>query len=312
MLLRRHLWLLVFGAVHATLLFMGDILGAYALTGLALTPLILRGRDRAIRITLWVSGAVILGGMLLSTLLMFAVGFVIPDDGPFTAILASSDTSDLMALAGQENYFLSALTGFGVWLLSTIGAVVMLTVPCMVLLGSYAARYRWLEGAVVTGPTLSRVAVWGISLGVLGALPAGLQAAGLIQADLFTRFGFAFLASAAGIAGGVGYVALFGHLGTRWHASPGPVVRAVAAVGERSLSSYLLQSLLFAPLLSAWGLGLGGRIGVASALGIAVLVWLCSVVLAVGLARRNARGPAEALLRSLTYRSDGTVSRPLS
>ena len=32
---------------------------------------------------------------------------------------------------------------------------------------------------------------------------------------------------------------------------------AVAAVGKRSLFCYLAHSLLFAPLLAAWGLGLG-------------------------------------------------------
>jgi uncharacterized membrane protein YeiB len=32
---------------------------------------------------------------------------------------------------------------------------------------------------------------------------------------------------------------------------------AVAAVGKRSLFCYLAHSLLFAPLLAAWGLGMG-------------------------------------------------------
>ncbi|MGO1497033.1 DUF418 domain-containing protein, partial [Agrococcus casei] len=59
--------------------------------------------------------------------------------------------------------------------------------------------------------------------------------------------------------------------------------------------------LVFAPLFSAWGFGLGGSLGTAGALGIAVLVWIVSVLLAVLLESRGARGPAEVLLRRLTY-----------
>src|SRR5699024_4550612 len=42
---RRNLWLIVFGAAHALLLWGGDILGAYGLTGLLVVWLFLRRRD---------------------------------------------------------------------------------------------------------------------------------------------------------------------------------------------------------------------------------------------------------------------------
>ena len=78
--------------------------------------------------------------------------------------------------------------------------------------------------------------------------------------------GWVFVAtqSLTGLFGGLGYVALFGLIaatltrrGPTVGASVGPVTTSVTAVGKRSLSSYLAQSVIFAPLLCAWGLGLG-------------------------------------------------------
>jgi uncharacterized membrane protein YeiB len=79
------------------------------------------------------------------------------------------------------------------------------------------------------------------------------------------------------------------------------VVAAIAAVGKRSLSCYLGHSLLFAPVLAAWGLGLGGRLGSATMAAFALGVWLLTVVGANLLERYDHPGPAEALLRRLVY-----------
>jgi uncharacterized membrane protein YeiB len=59
---------------------------------------------------------------------------------------------------------------------------------------------------------------------------------------------------------------------------------------------------LFAPLLAAWGFGLGDQLGTTAAYGLAVAVWVSGVGLAVLLARAGSRGPAETLLRRLVYR----------
>jgi len=78
-------------------------------------------------------------------------------------------------------------------------------------------------------------------------------------------------------------------------------VRALVAVGQRSLTCYLLQSVLFVPLLSPWALGLGTGAGTLSVSLVAVGVWLVTVLVAVLLDRAGRPGPAEQLLRRLTY-----------
>ena len=71
-------------------------------------------------------------------------------------------------------------------------------------------------------------------------------------------------------------------------------VTVLAACGQRSLSCYLGQSVLFVALLPAWTLGLGARLTVAQAALLAVGVWLVLLLAAVvGGPRRRYRGPAE-------------------
>ena len=105
-----------------------------------------------------------------------------------------------------------------------------------------------------------------------------------------------------GIAAGAGYLALFGLWAARRRdLGRTGVVAGLAATGERSLSCYLWQSLILAPLLSAWGLGLGDDIGTTAAYGLGIAAWLSSVGIALALSRAGRRGPAETLLRRLTY-----------
>ncbi|MFD9863551.1 DUF418 domain-containing protein [Streptomyces alboflavus] len=78
-------------------------------------------------------------------------------------------------------------------------------------------------------------------------------------------------------------------------------VTAISAVGKRSLSCYLTHSLLFAPILAAWGLGLGEHLTSATMVLFAFGVWLVTVAGAYALEIRGKRGPAETLLRRLMY-----------
>jgi hypothetical protein len=130
------------------------------------------------------------------------------------------------------------------------------------------------------------------------------------------------LHAVSGEYGGPGYVALFGLIALRLGAagrhraqedgsasgSPAkpavtsaisPVIRPVVALGQRSLSGYLLQSVAWTVLFAPWALHLGGTCTAAVA---AIAVWLLSLAAAQALSARGARGPAETLLRRITYR----------
>jgi uncharacterized membrane protein YeiB len=74
-------------------------------------------------------------------------------------------------------------------------------------------------------------------------------------------------------------------------------------VGAPSLTCYLAQSVVFVALLASYGGGLGDDLGVGQVTGAALLTWLGTVLLAVGLARAGRRGPFEVPLRRLTHGS---------
>jgi uncharacterized membrane protein YeiB len=149
---------------------------------------------------------------------------------------------------------------------------------------------------------LRRIAGIGIPVGLLGGLPFALTVGGFWNPSGLANFLLGMLHSITGVAAGAGYVALFGlWAAARRDVGRSGAVSALAATGERSLTCYLWQSLILAPVLSAWGLGLGDDIGTAAAYLLALSVWASSVVVAVLLARAGSRGPAEKLLRRLIY-----------
>jgi len=294
LLQRRHAWMLAFGAVHALLLWMGDVVGAYGLIGLIITWLFLDRRNRTLIV--W---AIVLAGLLVLGSLFQAIGGL-----AFAAYASSGAEVAAMALpnvAGMESYWLSMPARLGFWVIGTLGmGVVGIAVPVAILCALVAARHGVLEQPELHRRLLRRTAVWGILIGVVGGVPSAIVH--LSGSDV-PGWAFQALHTATGIAGGLGYAALFGLIAARVNAArPGRAARALTAVGKRSLSCYLAQSVLIVPVLSAWGLGLGGTMTQWQGALYAIGVWLVTVVFAVALERAGKRGPAEWLLRRLSYR----------
>jgi uncharacterized membrane protein YeiB len=75
----------------------------------------------------------------------------------------------------------------------------------------------------------------------------------------------------------------------------------VAAVGQRSLTFYLFDSIMVALVLHHDLLGLGTHVDSAGALAVALVIWLSAVALAAWLAATDRPGPADALMRRLAY-----------
>lgn len=300
MLVRRHLWLIAFGAVHALLLFEGDILGAYGLAGLILAPIFLWNSERAMRIGIWVLAGLIAFGMALvaagAALLQMAVGTSLSGAAP----IDMTSTGFELSSAAYANPLVAMAMRMLIWVIATPATVLALTVPLCMLLGMLAARHRWLDGGAAR-VSLRAAAVIGITVAVAAGIPVAAQSLGVWTVDPLAASAWLTLSQTLGIFGGIGYVALVALLAQRIARPAAGLVRAIAAVGQRSLSFYLLQALIFAPLLSNWGLGLGDNLNVSGAFALAAGVWLLSLLLALLLDRRGARGPAEVLLRCLTY-----------
>lgn len=301
MLKRRHLAMLLLGFLHAALLFGGDILGAYAVLGLIFVPLLFEAKVKTLKLVLWILlayaavGAVsAIGGMLW----LDSMGIDAAGEPQVGAEFTFPGLADLMS--GFDNYLLAMAVRVGMWLIATPGVLLAGTLPACLLFGWLLARHQVLEQPERYRRQLTTLAGVGIAIGWLTGLPVGLAHLDIHFMSPNLEIGYANVSYVGGLAAGAGYAALFALIAGRTR-RPGVVTRSVAAVGKRSLSSYLWQSLIFAPLLAAWGFGLGERINTVGVVAVAAGIWLSSVIIAAVLEARGARGPAEVLLRKMTY-----------
>lgn len=79
----------------------------------------------------------------------------------------------------------------------------------------------------------------------------------------------------------------------------GRLTNPLAAVGRTALTTYIGQSVITSILF--YGLGLYGRFGFAQLMGLCLLIWIAQCMMSMAWLRRFDMGPAEWLLRSLTY-----------
>jgi len=298
LLRRRHLWMIVFGALHAVLLWQGDIIGSYGLIGLIMVPLFLGRTDRTLKIWLGIlltlAAAVAALGVLVS-MVMTAQPELIPSDAQRLSI-------------AEPNYWVSALERIPAWITVLSGSLIGLALPAAFLMGILAARHRILDEPARHLVLLRRLAIGGISIGWTTGVIFALQHTGIISiAPDPAMLNINFF---TGIFTGVGYAALFGLVAHRLsgraavHSRP---VRWISALGRRSMSGYLAQSVAWGPVLAAWGLGLGAHLSSWSMVLYAVSVWTTTVALAAAMEHRGLRGPAEVALRRLTYGGARTV-----
>ncbi|WP_410604822.1 DUF418 domain-containing protein [Amycolatopsis sp. lyj-90] len=286
-LLRRHAWLLVFGAVDGVLFFSGDVLGAYGLIGVVFVLLLLRRGKGFYRIPALYLG---FAGCYLAVLMYL----VLTGNSGGAPVPSPEDTSSLAPAYGDA--LRARLTEW-----PAITAILLPSI-LFVWVGAWAAKKRILEEP---NRNLLLVGVFGgFGVAIAAGLPMGLFAGDYLQLDAETA-GFAkMLYEGGGLFGAVGYISLFGLIGMAVDKKRGVVVTAISALGQRTLSAYLFQSVAWLILAPPFMLGLGGQASdptfVAAACGLGV--WLLSVVVAYLMHRKGYRGPAEILVRKLAYR----------
>jgi uncharacterized protein len=289
-LLRRNAWLFVFGIAHGVLLYSGDFLGAYGIIGIAFTLLLLQRTDKVHRFAPWYLAV---GGLWTLALAgLVAAGFQAGDAAIPVSPFPSVDAGTYLASVGER---------LAEWPMHTATVLPMIL---MVWVGAWAGRRRFLEEPERHLPLLRWTAVGGLTVAVAAGMPMALLSGGFIHVGDDTAATMKLLYENAGFFGGLGYAAIFGllaHVLTRKPA--GVVVTAVSALGQRSLSGYLFQSVAWLVLATPFFLGLDDRVGSPLLVSqvCALAVWALTVWAAYAAHRRGYRGPAETLLRRLTY-----------
>ena len=294
---RRLIILLLFGLVHASLIWEGDILMTYALLGL---PLLLF-RRRSDRTILLMAIVCILIPVLLST------------PGPAASIRDWHTRAVVPLRQGmmdghRENVYvegsypamvvqrLKALgfsySNVGYWASHIFG---------MFLLGLYAGRRRIFHN-IESHRLLIRRAMW-VGLGV--GLPLTFIFAAVSSSPSLVPASYRELALRGARTIGGSALCLFYMSGIvlmtrkrRWMQRLSPL----AFVGRAALSNYLLQSVISTLIFYGYGLGFYGELGPAVTIFLTVLLFRAQVGLSRWWLRRHRFGPAEWLWRSLAYR----------
>ena len=279
--------MILIGAVHGVF-FYGDIIGTYGLMAVVFAGWLARKhRKRAIAVCV----------IVLLWAAMMALG---------QGAMQGQDYDQHLGGSGPPWMILHPL----MWLFVTVFTFASsMAIPAM-FIGARLADTDLLTHPERHRRLLVGIALGGLALGVLGGLSSGLVHGGWAQPHLMMVLA-AELSGPLGACGWLALLALYaggarpdGRLsGPRWAAS---------AVGRRSMTAYLAQTILFGLIFAVvpWAAGTALRPGEAVAAAIAVGVWLASVVLCTALERAGRPGPFEALLRTAVARSAGRRSVP--
>jgi uncharacterized protein len=325
---RRILWLLAIGAVHAYLIWDGDILVAYAETGLFLY--LFRNKSARTLIVLGISAMLIFVPLLVGV--GAAVSFmkaatarveaqVKASQKPtwldqkahdfWTKNLQDSFKRDPETLAKKWAEELAVYRGSYLGIVKhRAGEVLMGQTIGFLLGGGLFAASRMLLGmglmklGVFSAQRSRRFYWWLVGLGYGIGLPLMVfDATKLIQ----NAFSFEYLVMNYGIlynAFGSLVVAL-GHVGMLMlivqSGAIGWLTTRLAAVGRMALSNYLTHSVVCTTLFYGYGFGLFGYINRTGLAGIVLLIWTFQLIISPIWLKHFRFGPAEWLWRSLTY-----------
>ncbi len=278
---RRGAVLIGIGALHGILLFAGDVVAVYGLlVVLFAVPLVATGP----RPLWWIAG-----GGLLGVLVAGATELLVVTGGVTVWDFVLSPT---YPLATWQRLIDWTLVGF---------AAQTVRVCASVAIGALAARHRLLEDVGDHARLLRRAAVGGLLVAVVGGSPLALATVGGWEPGTGAVAVIGALHALTGYAGGAGYAALAAVVVLALRDPQQPPRAGPLALGQRSLTAYLLHSVVFVLLFTRLHAGLGDDVGVAQASAIAVATWLVLLAGAVAMDRAGVRGPAEVALRWLTY-----------
>ncbi|NYZ63771.1 DUF418 domain-containing protein [Luteimonas deserti] len=295
---RRMAALFVFGVVHITLLWPGDILHTYAMAGLLLMVM----RALAPR---W--------QLLVGLALYFGMGLFYLANAGLLLVLPAEVMADMRA-----GFTASAAAAAQIYPQGGFGAVTLrrvldyaqiflqgqfIIVPMatgVFLVGSWLMRGGWLHA-----PAMHRRFWWRL---LAVALPPGvaLTWAGVALGTSFTDGVFesrAVAAAALMLLGALplslSYVAL---LVLAWsHPRGTRALGVLAPAGRMALTHYLAQSLICSLVFYGYGLGLWGELGRAAQTGLVLAVFAAQVAVSHVWLRACRYGPAEWLWRWATY-----------
>jgi uncharacterized protein len=298
---RRMAGLLLFGLLHILLLWDGDILVIYAITG---TFLILFRKTTYSRIKKWVISLLAVPGVLVLAILIYTLIARLSASGAET--FAKSDASLAKEFANTDATQKLLQNGFIEGISERIHTYLELspllfsripTVLAMFLIGLYLGRSNFIRQLPEKIEILKRVRFWGLTIGfsLMFLIVAGTKFLPTVSA-LIAIIEDQYLAGPILCVGYASAVTLaFLKNPTR------KIYGFFSKVGRMALTNYLTQSLVLTFLAYGWGLGLALKLNGFQVLGISFLLYVAQVILSGLWLSKFKYGPFEWVWRCITY-----------
>ena len=296
---RRMLFLLIFGAVHAYLIWYGDILFSYALCGLIAINFV----EKTTKKIVFTAVFFLLVPVLLTWLLSFAIvaqssegaaemmAYWAPSAEQLQIEIESFKGSWLDARAySVSNAFMLQSFGFLFYTLWRATGLMLLGIV-MVRTGFITAQLAPSSYRIVGATCL----VVGLSLSAIGVQQHLAHAFEMNYSSglgtLFNYFGSLFTA--------IGYIALVMLL-----VQSRRLVRLqalLANVGRMAFTNYIMQSVICTFIFYGFGLGYFAELDRVQCLAIVAIIWAMQLYWSSAWLSRFKQGPLEKLWRSVTY-----------
>lgn len=295
---RRLRILLAIGAVHAFLLWFGDILMLYALLGFFM-PWFARKSDRELLrwVVILLAIPTALYIVALGALPLFSSGGDgATNGGPPAALFPIFEA---LGRGGVKDAIVGNLVFVAARWADLFVTVRFPKVLGMFVLGLWVVRSGLLQSPAAHRSTFVRWSLLGWAVGLPANVIATLAlhrwpyippSPGGLLGVVMQAIGIPMLA--LGYAATVALLVIDGRR----------LLNVFAPVGRMALTNYLMHSVICVVLSYGFGFGLWWRIGAAQALGIAVIIIALQIPLSAWWLSRYHYGPVEWIWRRLTYR----------
>ena len=286
---RRLTVLLVFGMIHAFLIWHGDILMTYAVIGF-LFLLFLRMPAKGMFLT----GGLTAVSVNLLVVLMMAVSLLIVPQEEMAAIVYSEETAEQAVYAYQEGSFTEiSKQRFKDWFMVNNplnGFMLIFMILPYFLIGGGAAKLKWMERIDELKRPFAIAFALTFTLGLFLKLVPFLFVYNFATYQLAYGFGGPLLA----IAYALGF-ALLSRTGVN------KILAVLAPVGRMSLSNYIMQSIIATFIFYSFGLGLFGKVSLLTGTLIVIVIYGLQIIVSTVWMKYFHYGPLEWLWRTATY-----------
>ena len=306
---RRLLWLALFGLIHGLLIWYGDILFHYALTGFIV--LLMRSFKPA---TLFIVGGILyvvsfglqtMNGPLLSMVPADQIDAII---GPIEEMMSISQAGFEAIQAEYQGTAMSAtMQNIETWTMLAFNTVVGFIPRTMsvMLIGMGLFKLGFFSGRAPVFVYVTMVLIAAAALAVVGyqALinwDRGFDLIHMMGAGVAANAGLSILIS-------LGYASLFVLL---VKAGASLLTAPLAAVGRMAFSNYIAQSLIMTTIFyGGRGFGLWGEVDRITLWAIVLGVWALQLIWSPLWLSRFSMGPLEWVWRRLSYGKPVSMAR---